>query len=115
MPSKRFDAPLPDLVPERDSRVVRRYAEHLESLCLSDRTIGLLTGTARHVAVGVDGFTARLRHGREYVMLYSSKRRSRANLIEVRQFAASTIQFTAHSGQEGRCVCIGMKISAGSI
>ena len=51
MPSKRFDAPLPDVVPERDSLIVRRYAEHLEGLGLSDGRIGTMTSTARHVAV----------------------------------------------------------------
>ncbi|MCY4138221.1 MAG: hypothetical protein OXF56_08170, partial [Rhodobacteraceae bacterium] len=67
MPSNQFGPPLPDVVPERDSRVVRCYTEHLEGLGLSDRKIGLLTGTARHVAVwlalnglGLDTFDIRL-------------------------------------------------------
>ena len=67
MPSQQFGPALPDAVPERDSRIVRSYAEHLESLGLSDRMIGLMTGTARHVAVwlatgglGLDTFDIRL-------------------------------------------------------
>ena len=51
MPSKRFGAPLPEAVPERDSRVVRRYAEHLEALCLSAETTRKMIGAAKHVAV----------------------------------------------------------------
>ena len=50
MPSKRHNALLADGVPERDSRVVRSYAEHLESLGVSVGTADALTGTARHVA-----------------------------------------------------------------
>ena len=51
MPSKRFDAPLPEAVPERDSRIVRCYAEHLEALCLSAETTRKMIGAAKHVAV----------------------------------------------------------------
>ena len=51
MPSKQFGRSLPDVVPERDSRVVRYYAEHVEGLGLTDRMTGLLTSTARHIAV----------------------------------------------------------------
>ena len=51
MSSKKFPPPPPDVVPERDSLIVRHYAEHLEGLGLSDRTTGSLAGTARHVAV----------------------------------------------------------------
>ncbi|MYF31420.1 MAG: tyrosine-type recombinase/integrase [Gammaproteobacteria bacterium] len=51
MPSKQFGLPLLDVVPERDTRVVRCYAEHLEGLGLSDRKTSLLISTARHVAV----------------------------------------------------------------
>ena len=67
MSSKKFLPPLPDVVPERDSLIVQHYAEHLECLGFSDRTIGSLTGTARHVAVwlaanglGLDTFDIRL-------------------------------------------------------
>ncbi len=67
MPSKQFGPPLSDVVPERDSRVVRCYTEHLKGLGLSDRMTGELTGTARHVAVwlalngaGLDKFDIRL-------------------------------------------------------
>ena len=67
MPSKQFSPPLPDVVPERDSRVVRCYAEHLEGLGLSAGKIGEMTSTARHVAVwlaadglGLDAFDIRL-------------------------------------------------------
>ncbi|MCY3748235.1 MAG: tyrosine-type recombinase/integrase [Chloroflexi bacterium] len=67
MPSKQFGPPLPDVVPERHSRVVRCYAEHLEGLGLSDRKTGVLTSTARHIAVwlslngaGLDAFDIRL-------------------------------------------------------
>ena len=35
MPSKQFSPSLPDVVPERYSRVLRCYAEHLEGLGLS--------------------------------------------------------------------------------
>ena len=51
MPSKRFDVPLPKAVPERDSRIVRCYAEHLEALCLSAETTRRMIGAAKHVAV----------------------------------------------------------------
>ena len=51
MPSKRFGPPLPAMVPERDSHVVRCYAEHLEDLGLSERETSVLTSTARHIAV----------------------------------------------------------------
>ena len=67
MPSKQFSPSLPEVVSERDSRVVRCYAEHLEGLGISDRKTGLLTSTARHVAVwlsinglGLDTFDIRL-------------------------------------------------------
>ncbi len=51
MPSKQFGPPLSDGVPERDSRVVRCYAEHLESLGLSAGRIGAMISTAGHIAV----------------------------------------------------------------
>lgn len=51
MPSKRFSPPLADVVPERDSRAVRRYAEHLERHCPSDSLTCLLISTARHITV----------------------------------------------------------------
>lgn len=51
MSSIKFLPPLPDVVPERDSLIVRHYAERLEGLGLSDRTTGPMTGTARHIAV----------------------------------------------------------------
>ena len=51
MPSKQFGPRLPDVVPERDSRVVRCYAEHLEGLGLSGRKTSLLISTAGHIAV----------------------------------------------------------------
>ena len=51
MPSKRIDALLPDVVSERDSLIVRHYAEHLEGLGFSDGKTGTMTDTARHVAV----------------------------------------------------------------
>ena len=67
MPSKRFGPPLPDVVQERDSRVVRCCAEHLEGLGLSAGKIGEMTSAARHVAVwlaanglGLDAFDIRL-------------------------------------------------------
>ena len=67
MPSKQFIPPLLDVVPERDSRVVRRYVEHLEGLGLSDRETSVLTSTARHIAVwlalngsGLETFDIRL-------------------------------------------------------
>ena len=50
MSSQKLRPPLPDAVPEQEFRVVRHYAKHLENLCLSDRTIGLLTSTAKHIA-----------------------------------------------------------------
>lgn len=55
MPSKRFGALLPDVVPERDSLIVRHYAVHLESFGLSDGKTGTMTSTARHVAVWLAG------------------------------------------------------------
>ncbi len=51
MPSKHFSPLLPDGVPERASRVVRCYAEHLEGLGLSGRKTGEMTSTAGHIAV----------------------------------------------------------------
>lgn len=67
MPSKQFGPPLPDVVPERDSRVVRHYAEHLEGLCLSTGMTGDLISTASHIVVwltlngaGLDTFDIRL-------------------------------------------------------
>ena len=67
MPSKQFIPPLLDVVPERDSRVVRRYEEHLEGLGLSDRETSVLTSTAKHIAVwlalngsGLETFDIRL-------------------------------------------------------
>ena len=51
MPSKQFGPPLPDVVPERDSRVVRCYAEHLEGLGLSGGMTSDLFSTASHIAV----------------------------------------------------------------
>ena len=41
MPSKHFGRPLPDVVPERDSRVVRCYEKHLDGLGLCDGKTGL--------------------------------------------------------------------------
>ncbi len=51
MPSKKFSPPLSDVVPERDSRVVRCYAERVKGLGLSDRMTRSLAGTAAHIAV----------------------------------------------------------------
>ncbi len=51
MPSKQFGPSLPDAVPERDSRVVRHCAEHLEGLGLSDRNAGLPNNATGHIAV----------------------------------------------------------------
>ena len=51
MPAKRLRPPLPDVVPERDFRAVRCYAEHVEGLCLSDSMTGVLVSTARHITV----------------------------------------------------------------
>ena len=67
MPSKQFAPPLPDVVPERDSRVVRSYAEHLEGLGLSAGMARVLTSAARHIVIwlalngtGLDAFDIRL-------------------------------------------------------
>ncbi len=67
MPSKQFGPPLPDVVPERDSRVVRCYAEHLEGLGLSIGMTGDLISIAAHIVVwltlngaGVDKLDIRL-------------------------------------------------------
>ena len=51
MPSNQFGRPQPDVVPERDTRVVRCYEEHLEGLGLCDRKTGFLTNTAGRIAV----------------------------------------------------------------
>ena len=66
MSSKKFSQSLSDVVPEQDSLIVRHYAEHLKDLGLSDGKIGILTGTARHIAVwltadgqGLDGLDVR--------------------------------------------------------
>lgn len=67
MPLQQFGPALPDAVPERDSRIVRRYAEHVEGLGLSSVRKRELMGAARHVAVwlaregsGLDMFDIRL-------------------------------------------------------
>ncbi len=67
MPSKRHNPPLADGVSERDSRVVRCYAEHLESLGVSVGTADAFVRTASHVTVwlalsgkGLDAFDIRL-------------------------------------------------------
>ena len=67
MTTKRLSPSLTDVVPERDARAVRGYANRLESLGHSDRNIGTLTSTARHVAVwlaasglGLETFDIRL-------------------------------------------------------
>ena len=64
MPSKHFGRPLPDVVPERDSRVVRCYEKHLDGLGLCDRKTGFLTSTARHIAVWLSINEAGLDKGR---------------------------------------------------
>ncbi len=51
MSSKKFLPPLPGVVPERDSRVVRCYAEHLEGLGVSVWMTEPLVRTASHVTV----------------------------------------------------------------
>ena len=51
MHSNGYGRPLPDAVPERDSRAVRNYEEHLKGLCLSAEMTRKLTGAARHIVV----------------------------------------------------------------
>ena len=51
MTTKTLSPSLTDVVPERDARAVRGYANRLESLGLSDGKTGAMIGTARHVAV----------------------------------------------------------------
>ena len=67
MTTKTLSPSLTDVVPERDARAVRGYASRLESLGHSDRTIGSMISTARHVAVwlaasglGLETFDIRL-------------------------------------------------------
>ena len=67
MPSKRHNPPLADGVPERDSCVVRCYAEHLEGLGVSVWMTEPLVRPASHVTVwlalngqGLDTFDIRL-------------------------------------------------------
>ncbi len=59
MSSNKLLPPLPDVVPERESLIVRHCAEHLEGLGLSDRATSSMSGTASHftawlVASGLD-------------------------------------------------------------
>ena len=67
MSSHQHGAPLPDVVPERDSRVLRCYAEHLASIGHSGAGKRELIGAARHAAawlaasgLGPDRFDIRL-------------------------------------------------------
>ena len=110
MPSKRFDAALPDVIPDRDSRVVRRYAEHLESLCLSDWMIHLLTSTAKHVAVwlatsglGLDTFDIRLvdRFMRHECRCPIRRRTGRKPGPQRRRLAVRFLRYLIETGQAG--------------
>jgi len=67
MSPHQHGAPLPDVVPEPDSRVLRCYAEHRASIGLSAAEKRELTGAARHAAdwlaasgLGPDRFDIRL-------------------------------------------------------
>ena len=68
MSSHQHGAPLPDVVPERDSRVLRCYAEHRASIGLPAAEKRELIGSARHAAdwlaaasgLGPDRFDIRL-------------------------------------------------------
>ena len=52
MPSKQFIPPLLDVVPERDSRVVRRATRSVwKALAFPTEKTSVLTSTARHIAV----------------------------------------------------------------
>ena len=70
MPSKQHNPPLSDGVPERDSRVVRCYAEHLKGSALSAGKTRILISTTKHITVwlaingqGLDTFDIRLLDG----------------------------------------------------
>ena len=67
MTTKRLSPSNTGVVPERDARAVRGYVNRLESLGHSDRNIGTLISTAKHVAVwlaasglGLETFDIRL-------------------------------------------------------
>ncbi len=108
MLSKQFNPPLPDVVPERDSRVVRCYAEHLEGLGLSDRMTGELTSTARHIAVwlalngpGLDTFDIRLldRFMRHECHCPGRRRTGRRPGRQCRQFAVRFLRYLLETGR----------------
>ncbi len=108
MPSKQFIPPLPDVVPERDSRVVRCYEEHLDGLGLCGGKTGLLTSTARHIAVwlsineaGLDTFDVRLldRFMRHECRCPGQRRTGRRPDPRYRSFA---IRFLRHLLETGR-------------
>ena len=87
MPSNRFDVPLPDVVPERDARVVQRYAEYVKSLAI-DGFPGLKHWTRNvsrhpntfHLPTATDrfypDFVALLEDGRILVVEYKGRDRS---------------------------------------
>ncbi len=108
MLSKQFSPPLPDVVPERDSRVVRCYAEHLEGLGLSDRMTGELTSTARHIAVwlalngpGLDTFDIRLldRFMRHECHCPGRRRTGRRPGRQCRRFAVRFLRYLLETGR----------------
>ena len=108
MPSKQFGRPLPDVVPERDSRVVRCYAEHLAGLGLCDRKTGFLTSTARHIAVwlslneaGLDTFDVRLldRFMRHECRCPGQRRTGRRPGQQRRQFAIRFLRYLLETGR----------------
>ena len=107
MPSKKIVPPRPDVVPERDSLIVRHYAEHLEGVGLSDGTTRMLTGTARHAAVwlagewsGLDTFDIRLldRFMRHECLCPGRHRTGRRPGRQRRQFAVRFLRHLLETG-----------------
>ncbi len=108
MPSKKYGRPPPDVVPERDSRVVRCYEEHLEGLGLCDRQTGFLTSTARHIAgwlsineAGLDKIDIRLidRFMQHECRCPGQRRTGRRPGQQRRQFAIRFLRYLLETGR----------------
>ena len=109
MPSKQIALPLPDVVPERDSLIVRPYAEHLKGVGLSDGTTRMLISSARHIAVwparegsGLDTFDIRLldRFMRHECLCLGRHRTGRKPGRQRRKFV---VRFRRRPSQAGCC------------
>ena len=108
MPSKRCSPPLSNGVPERDSRVVGCYDEHLQGLCLSAGKTRKLISKARHIAVWLalnglclDKFDIRLldRFTRHECRCPRRRRTGRMPGQRCRQFAVRFLQNLLDTGR----------------